>query len=49
MRIHPRTVAIVRADEDFAYIAEGLSEGDRYVAIPIPQPLPGMKVRAGDS
>ena len=49
MRIHPRNVSIVRADEDFAYIAEGLSEGDRYVAIPIPQPLPGMKVRAGDS
>lgn len=47
LRIHPRTVTIVRADERFAYISEGLKNGERYVAIPIPQPLPGMRVRVG--
>lgn len=46
MRIHPRTVAPVRTDEGFAYIAEGLADGERYVAVPLDQPLPGMRVRA---
>lgn len=47
MQIHPRSVNIVRADEQFAYISEGLMDGERYVTIPIPQPLPGMRVRVG--
>ena len=46
-RIHPRTVAVVRADERFAYIGEGLADGERYVTVPIDEPLPGMKVRLG--
>ena len=48
MRIRPRTVAVVRADERFAYIAEGFEDGERYVTIPIAQPLPGMKVRVAN-
>ena len=46
-RIHPRTVAVLRADERFAYIGEGLAEGERYITVPIDEPLPGMKVRLG--
>lgn len=45
MAIHPREVDVVRTDEEFAYIAAGLADGDRYVTTPIDQPLPGMKVR----
>ena len=45
MAIHPRDVEVVRRDDDFAYIAAGLADGDRYVTTPIDQPLPGMKVR----
>lgn len=44
-RIHPSDVHIVRMDENFAYVDEGLEEGDRYTITPIDQPLPGMKVR----
>jgi RND family efflux transporter MFP subunit len=44
-RIQPREVTIVRTDEQFAYISEGISDGDRYVTIPVDQPLPGLKVR----
>ena len=44
-RIQPKEVAIVRTDERFAYISEGISDGDRYVTIPVDQPLPGLKVR----
>lgn len=43
--IHPREVEVVRTDDDFAYVASGLADGDRYVTTPIDQPLPGMKVR----
>ncbi len=45
LSIHPRVVEIVRNDDEFAYIATGLNDGDRYVTTPIDQPLPGMKVR----
>lgn len=45
LAIHPREVDVVRTDEEFAYIAAGLADGDRYVTTPIDQPLPGMKVR----
>jgi RND family efflux transporter MFP subunit len=44
-RIHPRQVNIVRSDENFAYIEDGLEDGDMYATSPIDQPLPGMKVR----
>jgi|TARA_Y100000310_G_scaffold343327_2_gene450446 RND family efflux transporter MFP subunit len=44
-RIYPHEVTIVRMDEDFAYIAAGIEQGDRFVTIPIDQPLPGLKVR----
>ena len=43
--IRPTSVNVVRADEDFFYISDGLSEGDRYCATAVEQPLPGMKVR----
>ena len=45
MATHPRDVDVVRTDDDFAYIAAGLADGERYVTTPIDQPLPGMKVR----
>ena len=45
LAIHPREVEVVRTDDDFAYVAAGLADGDRYVTTPIDQPLPGMKVR----
>ena len=45
LSIHPREVEIVRNDDEFAYIATGLNDGDRYVTTPIDQPLPGMQVR----
>jgi RND family efflux transporter MFP subunit len=44
-RIYPREVNVVRSDEKFAYIDQGLVDGDRYATTPIDQPLPGMKVR----
>ena len=45
LAIHPREVDVVRTDDQFAYIARGLADGERYVTTPIDQPLPGMKVR----
>lgn len=46
--IQPRTVSIVRLDEDHAYVDAGLVDGDRYCITPIDRPLPGMKVRVSD-
>jgi RND family efflux transporter MFP subunit len=43
--IRPARVDVVRADENFFYISDGLVEGDRYCATAVEQPLPGMKVR----
>ncbi len=44
-RIYPRELNIVRRDNDFVYVVDGLDEGERYCVTPIDQPLPGMKVR----
>ncbi len=46
-RIYPREVEVVRRDQDFVYIADGVSAGEQYCVTPIDQPLPGMKVRLG--
>lgn len=43
--IAPRTVTVVRFDDDYAYISEGLDSGDVYCVTPIDRPLPGMKVK----
>ena len=43
--IRPTRVDVVRADENFFYVSDGLAEGDRYCATAVEQPLPGMKVR----
>jgi len=43
--IRPTRVDVVRADENFFYVSDGLVEGDRYCATAVEQPLPGMKVR----
>ena len=43
--ISPRTVTVVRFDDDYAYIREGLENGDIYCVTPIDRPLPGMKVK----
>jgi RND family efflux transporter MFP subunit len=48
MRIQPREVNIVRSDDEFAYVDQGLEGGDLYATTPIDQPLPGMKVRFDD-
>ena len=44
-RIHPREVSVVRRDNEFVYVEEGIESGDQYCLTPIAQPLPGMKVR----
>ena len=49
LRIQPRDLNIVRSDDEFAYVDEGLKSGDRYATTPIDQPLPGMKVRVDGS
>ena len=43
--IHPRTVSVVRSDENMAYLDQGITEGEVYVTAPIDNPLPGMRVR----
>ena len=48
MAIHPRNLDIVRADEQFSYVVNGLSDGDRYTVTPPEQPLPGMLVRVNE-
>jgi RND family efflux transporter MFP subunit len=48
MAIEPRNVDIVRSDEQFAYVASGLANGDRYTVTPPEQPLPGMMVRVNE-
>lgn len=45
MTIEPRRVNVVRADERYAYVDTGLSEGERYTVIPPENSLPGMRVR----
>lgn len=44
-RIYPRELTVVRRDDNFVYVAEGLDEGERYCVTPIDRPLPGMRVR----
>lgn len=46
MRIYPREVNVVRRDDDFVYISEGVAVGERYCLTPIDQPLPGMMIRS---
>ena len=48
MAIQPRNLDIVRADEEFSYIAQGLADGERYTVTPPEQPLPGMLVRVNE-
>ena len=48
LKIQPRVVGIVRTDEEFAYVENGLEDGERYAATPINQPLPGMQVRISE-
>ncbi len=48
LTIQPRRLAIVRADEQFAYVATGLADGERYTLTPPAQPLPGMLVRISE-
>ena len=45
MRIFPKEVSVVRRDDNFVYISEGVEVGERYCVTPIDQPLPGMQVR----
>ena len=43
--IQPRTVGVVRGDEDMAYLDSGVADGEVYITTPIDNPLPGMRVR----
>ena len=45
MTIRPRDMEVVRADEGFAYVADGLRDGERYTVTPPENSLPGMRVR----
>ena len=45
MRIHPKEVNVVRRDDDYVYISDGVEVGERYCVTPIDQPLPGMQIR----
>ena len=45
LTIEPRDLDIVRADEGFAYVASGLSDGERYTVTPPENALPGIRVR----
>ena len=49
MKIYPREVSVVRRDDDFVYISEGVEVGERYCLTPIDQPLPGMQIRVSGS
>ncbi len=44
-RIRPRTVEVLRADDDHVYVRSGLNDGDVVCVSPIDQPLPGTPVR----
>lgn len=46
MTIAPRDVDVLRADEHFAYVEDGIADGERYTAVPPERALPGMPVRA---
>jgi len=47
-RLDIRSVNILRADADFAYIQQGTTEGERIILSAIGSPINGMKVRIGD-
>lgn len=49
MTIQPRRLDVVRADEQFAYVATGLEDGERYTVTPPEQPLPGILVRINEA
>ena len=44
-RIYPQEVSVVRRDNDYVYVSQGIEGGNQYCLTPIAQPLPGMKVR----
>lgn len=44
-KIYPRTVTVVRTDDENAYVTDGLNDGEIYCITAIDKPLPGMKVR----
>jgi multidrug efflux pump subunit AcrA (membrane-fusion protein) len=44
-KIQPREVSIVRTDEQYAYVSDGIADGERFAVTPIDTPLPGMQVR----
>lgn len=44
-----RAVSVVRSDEDYAYIADGLEQGELYITSIIPNPLHGLAIRTVES
>ncbi len=44
-----RQVEVIRADESNAYIASGLAAGERVITTAIEAPIPGTRLRLGDS
>jgi len=43
--LHIRSLSIVRAENDFVYVKEGLQDGDQIVLTSIESPIEGMKLR----
>ncbi len=48
-KIEIRTVSVVRSDEQFAYVSDGVSAGERISTTVIEAPTNGMSVRTADS
>jgi hypothetical protein len=47
-RLRIRTVDVLRADAEYAYLRGGAMPGDRISLTAIESPINGMKVRTGD-
>ena len=44
-KLVPREVEVLRRDDDFVYVGEGVAAGETFCLTPVDQPLPGMQVR----
>ena len=44
-KLVPREVEVLRRDDNFVYVGEGVAAGETFCLTPVDQPLPGMQVR----
>jgi RND family efflux transporter MFP subunit len=49
LKLQLRNVTIDRADQQYAYVLNGLQQGDQLVVSPLANPLAGLQVRTADS